>query len=154
MNKKHFLVLIFASLMFAIPVSVYADAIDDAVQRLNNSDDDVREDAAAYLGNQRNERAVPALIEALGDSEEDVREEAAKALGRIGSADSVPALINALHDDDFGVRRQVIKALDLIGDPRAVEPLEALSKTTGNPWTSDEALQAATNIRMRKLDAQ
>jgi epoxyqueuosine reductase len=68
--------------------------------------------AAIVLGNQRDDRAVPALERALGDSEPVVRGAAAWALGQIGGAVALTALKSRLSvEDNATVRSEIDGAL-------------------------------------------
>ena len=60
----------------------------------------VLRNAAIVLGNQRDERAVPALCRSLGDADPVVRGAAAWALGQIGGAQPLEALKSRLGVED------------------------------------------------------
>jgi HEAT repeat protein len=83
------------------------------IGELHSDDSDVREDAAKWLGDSHDPRAVRPLIEAMQhDRKDDVREEAARALGQIGGMDAERALtITSTNDPDDDVRRSASKAL-------------------------------------------
>jgi hypothetical protein len=83
------------------------------IGELHSDDDDVREDAAKWLGDSRDSRAVRPLIETLmHDRKDDVREEAARGLGQIGGPDAERALtISSTNDPDDDVRRTASKSL-------------------------------------------
>jgi hypothetical protein len=83
------------------------------IGELHSDDNDVREDAAKWLGESHDPRAVRPLIEVLQhDRKDDVREEAARALGQIGGMDAERALtITSTNDPDDDVRRGASKAL-------------------------------------------
>ncbi|RJP62157.1 MAG: HEAT repeat domain-containing protein [Candidatus Auribacter fodinae] len=141
--------LCMAVVILCLSSIAFADTIDDAIQQLSSPEEDVREEAVAFLGGRGDDRAFEPLLNALNDTSEDVREEAVRALSKLGKPEACPALIKILNDDSFGVRREAIKALELIGDDAAAEALEKLAATTSNPWTSDHAAKAAVKIRMR-----
>jgi HEAT repeat protein len=84
--------------------------------------------AAAFLGAQRDQNAVGALIAVLGDSSVSVRTKAAWALGMIRAREAVTPLLVLLKDPDRGVKQAAIGALMNIEEPGALPSLrEALS---------------------------
>lgn len=83
---------------------------------LNDSNADVRAQAAQTLGNIGHTSSVPHLIEALGDSATSVREAAVGALAKIGDQTSLGSLVHlAIHDDLPSVRIAAVEALETIG---------------------------------------
>jgi hypothetical protein len=90
-----------------------ADPILVKIGELHSDDTDTREDAAEWLGDAHDPRAVRPLIEVLQhDRKDDVREAAAKSLGQIGGLDAERALtIASTSDSDDDVRRTASKAL-------------------------------------------
>jgi hypothetical protein len=99
------------------------------VQALKDSDDGLREEAAAVLAEMGADArdAVPELCEALKDSDPQVRVSAAFALLNIGpkSKSVVPALSAALKDDIALVRMYAVLSPKKIG-PDALEAVPAL----------------------------
>ena len=89
------------------------DTVLVKIGELHSNDSNTREEAAEWLGEARDPRAVRPLIEVLEhDPDHDVREQAAKALGRIGSLDAEQALRVAGESDPANdVRRAASKAL-------------------------------------------
>ena len=75
-----------------------ADSISSQLNRLEDSDVDVRENAAALLGLIGNQTAVSGLLTALEDSDADVRMSAAESLGRIGNEAAVSGLLTKLEE--------------------------------------------------------
>ncbi|MBP7691929.1 MAG: HEAT repeat domain-containing protein [Anaerolineales bacterium] len=91
------------------------------LKTLTDADAGARARSARLLGENREQRAAPALTELLlDDPDMAVRESAAAALGQMGA---VEPLISALHVPNVHVRQIVTQALGQIRDPRAVEPL-------------------------------
>lgn len=90
-----------------------ADMVLLKIGELHSEDNDVREDAAKYLGESRDARAIRPLIECLQhDRKDDVREEAARALARFGGPEAERALtIASTSDPDDDVRRAASKSL-------------------------------------------
>jgi HEAT repeat protein len=84
----------------------------------NESERNVRAQAAASLGRIGEDEAVPALIEAAGGSGR-VRIEAVQALGMIGDARAPEALAQIIRSSGGGLRRAALRA---IGQTGTIEP--------------------------------
>lgn len=108
-------------------------------------DSRVRSDAAWYLREVGDARAIEPLIVALSDSDRRVRSSAARSLGQFGDACAIEPLIAALTDSDWDVRENAARALGQIGDARAVDPLLARLKD-GNDYARKEAADALGQI--------
>ena len=102
------------------------DTVLVKIGELHSNDANTREEAAEWLGETRDPRAVRPLIEVLEhDPDHDVREQAAKALGRIGRLDAEQALRVASESDSASdVRHAASKALTRL----AKESSKALSR--------------------------
>lgn len=89
------------------------DPVLQKIGELHSDDAETREEAAQWLGQVRDPRAVRPLIDVLKhDPDHDVREDAARALGSIGSRDAHDALLEASESDpERDVRRAASKAL-------------------------------------------
>jgi hypothetical protein len=89
------------------------DTVLVKIGELHSDDSDVREDAAKWLGDSHDPRAVRPLLEVMQhDRKDDVREECARALGQIGGPDAERGLtITSTNDPDDDVRRTASKAL-------------------------------------------
>jgi HEAT repeat protein len=83
-------------------------------------DPDLRMQAALALGEQRDARAVEALIEALKDEDTNVRYHAIEALGKLKAVDAVDALAEIAESRDFFLGFAALDALAKIGDARVV----------------------------------
>jgi HEAT repeat protein/MinD-like ATPase involved in chromosome partitioning or flagellar assembly len=92
----------------------------------------VRQKAAAALGELGDARAVDALLIALTEQNPEVRVAAAAALGRLGDARAVDALLIALTEQNPEVRVAAATALGELGDARAVDAL-LIALTEQNP---------------------
>lgn len=118
----------------------------------------IRQRAAAALGDIGDPRVIEPLATALRDNVYDVRlravealgklgrpalqplcsalrvrglgQSAAKALGEIGDPRAIKPLCAALKDENSGVRASAAKALGIIGDSRAVGPLCVVLKAS------------------------
>jgi HEAT repeat protein len=97
------------------PEYVTSDIVAALMLALQDSDENVRERAAATLGSlgPAAKEAIPALARGLKDSDLWVRKEAASAIGEIGEGDStgLAALINALNDNDYMVSTEASSSL-------------------------------------------
>ena len=104
------------------------DTLSPLLQLLQNSEPDLRMQAALALGEQRDVRAVGPLINALKDDHANVRYHAIEALGKLKAADAVDALAEIAESRDFFLSFPALDALAKIGDirvaPRVVPLLE------------------------------
>jgi HEAT repeat protein len=98
-------------------------AVGLLLSALNDSNWDVRQNAAKALGTIGDARAIEPLITGLKDRDKNVQWAATEALGKMGSP-AVHSLIAALKDSYS--RKFAVIALGEIGDARAVEPLIAM----------------------------
>jgi hypothetical protein len=73
-----------------------AIAVSDIIRRLDDPDDEVREEAVRALGRLGAVEAVDALIRHLKDPHSTIRAHAARALGRIGDPRAAAPLVEAL----------------------------------------------------------
>jgi len=122
-----------------------------AIMQLNNSDFEIRKEAARYLGMKYVKEAVPALTELLQDVDWRVRLYSVTALGLIGSrVGVVPKLLSILNDNNENdhVISAVVLALGDIGSPLAIKPL--IKKIQ----TKDEFLLLAVIESLGYLKAQ
>src|ERR1035438_7343814 len=72
-----------------------------------------RSDAAWYLREVGDARAIEPLIVALSDSDRRVRSSAARSLGQFGDARAIEPLIAALTDSDWDVRKNAARVAQL-----------------------------------------
>jgi HEAT repeat protein len=138
---------------------------------LNDSDSDVRFQAAIALGEVGNPQAVDALIAALNHSDSGVRWQAATALGKIGSSQAINALSAAFNNSDSTGISHVASALGNIGNPQAMDALiSALNDSNsevrkfavsalgniGNPQATDALISALkdSNSEVRRNAAE
>jgi hypothetical protein len=92
---------------------------------LRHRDAGIRKQAATFLGEIGDRRAVEPLAAALGDDSHRVREFAAFALGDVGGPGAVEPLATALQDVSENVRSAAASSLEACGDERAVPALVA-----------------------------
>lgn len=104
------------------------DTLTPLVALLTDDDCDLRIYAALALGEQHDQRAVPALLAALDDPEVNVRYHAIEALGKLRAATAVDRLAGIAESRDFYLSFAALDALKLIGEasvaPRLVPLLE------------------------------
>jgi HEAT repeat protein len=95
--------------------------------------------AALALGEQRDARAVRALIEALTDQDTNVQYHAIEALGKLKATNAVDALADIAESRDFFLAFAALDALAKIGDQRVAPRIV--------PLLDDELLRdAAVNL--------
>src|SRR3989338_10926189 len=93
---------------------------EELIQQLNDTEPDIRADAAFSLGLLKDKRAVDPLIKCLSDDNEEVRAIAAFMLGELKDSRAIEPLITAcLNDSSDEVRTNAALSLVLLKDLRA-----------------------------------
>jgi hypothetical protein len=100
-----------------------AIAVTDIIKRLDDPDEEVREEAARALGRIGSAEAVEHLIRHLRDEHSTIRTSAARALGRIGDARAVPWLVEGLESASEDLAEACCRALGRMGARDALKPL-------------------------------
>jgi hypothetical protein len=100
-----------------------AIAVSDIIRRLDDPDDEVREEAARALGRIGAAEAVEPLVRHLRDPYSTIRTPAARALGRIGDPRAVPRLIECLEGPSEDLVEACCRALGRMGAREAMKPL-------------------------------
>jgi len=121
----------------------YKPATLALIDRLSDTDPEVRAAAAEALGKIGAKAAIQALENRMNDSAEEskVRVSAAVALGKMGNKKAIEFLINMLTDQDEVVRVRAARALSEVGMPSVNLLLEALkSKEAQKRWGAAKAL--------------
>jgi len=95
-------------------------ALADALQRLHDPDQEVREEAARALGRIGSGEAVDALVAQLRDPHSTIRPQAARALGQIGDRRAVPVLAESLGSGSEEVQEAAAQALGQVGGRESV----------------------------------
>jgi MFS family permease len=101
-------------------------ALDEILIRLDDADDEVREEAVKALGRIGNAASEDILIQYLSDSTSLVRVECARALGKMRSLHAVPNLIDALHSEDERLVQAAARALGRIDTHESAQALLGL----------------------------
>jgi len=98
------------------PVNSQQSEINQHLNQLANSNDQIRRDSALQLGRLRAQEAIDPLAATLaGDRSPQVREAAARGLALIGSTKALPALEQAARADvDPTVRHSAEFSIDVI----------------------------------------
>ncbi|MCA2688823.1 MULTISPECIES: HEAT repeat domain-containing protein [unclassified Microcystis] len=99
------------------------EVVNELLKALEDSDKDVRWEAAEALGNIGSETAIAGLLKALEHSDYHVSWNAAEALAKIGSETAIPGLLKALEDSYKYVRGNAAEALAKIGTETAIPGL-------------------------------
>lgn len=117
----------------------YENTVESLCEALNASEEFVRGQAAAALGDLGDNSAVPALVDALQDESNEVRGHAVVSLVGFKDEKAVNPLIRLLADNDSEVRGLAAAALGEIGDRTAIKPLiETLGKLAVEDGDEDE----------------
>ncbi|HEY9593112.1 MAG TPA: MFS transporter [Spirochaetia bacterium] len=98
-------------------------AVSDITRRLDDPDDEVREEAARALGRIGAVEAVEPLIRHLRDTHSTIRTYAARALGRIGDPRAVQPLIECLGNAPEDLVEASCQALGRLGAREALKPI-------------------------------
>jgi len=91
------------------------DTHSTLIEFLKGPDHDLRIQAALSLGEQRDVRAIPALLEATRDENVNVIYHAIEALGKLQAVEAVDRLIEFAESKDFFLAFPAIEALGQIG---------------------------------------
>ncbi len=100
-----------------------AIAVSDIIRRLDDPDDEVREEAARALGRIGAPEAVDPLVRHLRDAHSTIRTYAARALGRIGDMRAVAPLVECLDGASEDLAEACCQALGRMGARGAMKPL-------------------------------
>jgi len=112
-------------------------SVSTQLDKLKDTNADVRQKAAEALGQSKSSRAVEPLIAALNDPDPNVQGSAAKALGEIKDPRALQPLVDALkHSKD---EKAVCEALGSLG-PVAIEPLITALKDKGLGFEAESGL--------------
>lgn len=122
MREQHF---DFAVLNSALQVlqATSVKTTETLVEFLRGDDADLRMQAALTLGEQKDARAIPALLAALEDENTNVRYHAVEALGKLKAGEAVEPLLKIAETRDFFLSFVALDALRQIADETAAPRL-------------------------------
>ncbi|MEX2601241.1 MAG: HEAT repeat domain-containing protein [Balneolaceae bacterium] len=123
------------------------DAVRPLLSLLQDSDSEIRAQAAKMLGDNRYEPAADALIPLLQDENARVRFFAAEALGRIGwrpAFDPIVKMLEVNNEEDVYLRHVGAIALERIGDE------DALAGLSEHP---SRAVRIAAVVALKRLES-
>lgn len=121
----------------------YKLATADLIDRLSDSDPDVRSAAAEALGKIGAKVAIQPLKSRMNDNAEEmkVRLSAAVALGKMGDKEAIEFLVNMLSEQDETLRVRAANALSEVGSPAVKALLSAMrSDNDLKRWGAAKAL--------------
>lgn len=95
-------------------------ALADIIEKLDDPDSTVQEEAARALGRIPSSQAVEALMLRLLDQNSGIRIQAARSLGQLGDRRAVGALVGCLWEPNEELQRACIEALADIGDEQSI----------------------------------
>jgi len=95
-------------------------ALRDVIERLDDPDTTVQNEAARTLARIPSPPAVDALILRLLDVNSDIRVQAARSLGKIGDRKAVGALVGCLWEPNEELQKACLEALADIGDEESI----------------------------------
>ncbi len=101
-------------------------AMDEIIIRLEDADDDVREEAVKALGRIGGETAEEVLISNMCNPESTVRDDCAKSLGLLNSVRAVPFLIDMLNSNDEKLVKTSVRALGRIDSKESTRALMSI----------------------------
>ena len=146
-----------AGFVYDFAMSALAGMDDPAIisammERLTDSDPEVRRAAATILGARQYREAVPGLIAALNDEVLEVGHAAASALGDIGDTSAVPALAAMLENPhtDWAMCINAAQALGKLGDASAVPAMIAIFRRR---WEPVPGMNTTPPVRKNVLEA-
>jgi HEAT repeat protein len=121
--------------------------VETLIMLLQDSDEDVRKNAALSLGICGDVEAVPHLIRSLNDTASGVRYRAVEALGDLTDGRAYEPLVAHLDTATLRHKYLVIKSIGNLGQPAAVPLLIRIAGDPGEPeYHREEALKALLNM--------
>lgn len=120
------------------------EEIEEALLQLQDSDENIRSQAALSLGWMGEEEVTNPLIHVLlNDKSAKVRSNAAMSLGQLGFEEAIDPLIKSLKDEDYNVRGMSIYSLGLM---KATSALNALIEVLKNDPDREARIAAAESL--------
>ena len=119
------------------------DSTKALVRLMDDSDAELRVQAALALGSQRHPAAVEALLRALDDPDANVRFHAIESIGRLASPLAIEKLAAIAETRDFYLAFPALEALVRINDPLIAPRIAPL---VGDPLLGSAAAEALGHI--------
>ena len=115
-----------------------------------NGDDELREDAAFWLGQSDDPDALKTLIEvAKADRNEDVREKAVFAISQLELPEALDALIDLAYDAPHGgVREKAVFWMGQSKSPKALKTLKGIAQKDPDEDVREKAVFAISQIKL------
>jgi len=98
-------------------------ALDEIIVRLDDADEEVREEAVRALGRIGGDDALKVLIDSLSDKDSLVQVDCARALGKLRIQEAAPFLIESLRSDDEKLVDASARALGRINSTESTAAL-------------------------------
>jgi len=121
-------------------------ALRDIIERLDDADASVREEATRALGRIPSPQSVDALILRLLDHDSDIRVQAAKSLGKIGDRKAVGALVGCLWEPNEELQKACVEALADIGDEESIQQVMRFLRENTTDRLKQISSQAAARL--------
>jgi len=96
-------------------------ALKDIIEKLDDADSSVQEEAARALGRIPSPQSVDALILHLLDHGSDIRIQSARSLGKIGDSKAVGAIVGCLWEPNEELQKACLESLADIGDEESIQ---------------------------------
>ena len=133
------LLLTITTMLFAVSLFAADKTADQYIADLNPANDaQVITTAADWLGKNKQEKAIQALLPLLEDSREAVRLRAVSALGNIGKEDAIDGINKSLvTDESADVRYAAALATVRIASPKSIPAWKEARDKETDPYIRD-----------------
>ncbi len=121
-------------------------ALKDIIEKLDDADTSVQEEAARALGRIPSPQSVDALILRLLDHDSDIRVQAARSLGKLGDRKAVGALVGCLWEPNEELQKACLEALADIGDEASIHEVMAFLRESQTERMKQISSQAAARL--------
>ena len=121
-------------------------ALKDIIERLDDPDTSVQEEAARALGRIPSHQSVDALILHLLDHNSDIRVQAARSLGKIRDRKAVGALVGCLWEPNEELQKACLEALADIGDEESIQQVMAFLRESQTDRMKQVSSAAAARL--------
>jgi len=121
-------------------------ALRDIIEKLDDPDTSVQEEAARALARIPSSMATDALILRLLDVNSDIRIQAARSLGKIGDRKAVGALVGCLWESNEELQKACLEALADIGDEESINQVLSFLKESQSERMKQISSAAAARL--------